>query len=105
MRMTHISFVCLVAAGPVAGCLGLADGSSSDPGDAGEGSSTSCSDECKEGASQCVTGVASQTCAKGASGCFEWQDPAGCSDGETCSLGFCAQHGTWKSVAKLPAGA
>ena len=103
MSVTRMTLLCVVAAGPLAGCVGLVEGSSvsKDPDDPSVDAGASCTDECQEGASQCSTGVASQTCAKGASGCLEWQ-PTACSEGETCALGYCARHGTWRTVAPMP---
>lgn len=47
-----------------------------------------CTDQCQSGAKQCA-GAALQTCVKGASGCWEWGQPAACPTGQSCSNGSC----------------
>src|SRR5215475_6489802 len=81
--MRILCFVWVV--GTVAGCMSEVAGVSPDDGSGG----ASCSDTCQEGAGQCSSGDAFQTCAKSAKGCLEWQAPIACLAGQVCALGSC----------------
>ena len=67
------------------------------PGPGGE----MCSDACIGGATKC-SGTGLTTCARGADGCLAWTVPAACSGRQTCSLGFCGDHGAWVGMSDMP---